>query len=114
MDQPKASEIKEKYQIVCKLKKSTYELKQASRKWYIMFNNIITYFGSKKITIDPRIYQKICRSKYTFLVMHVDDILLVANDLGIIAWDKRFSLYELWNERYEWGILCDGDRNIQW
>ena len=85
MDQPKDFEIKGKDQIVCKLKKSTYGLKQASQKWYINFNDTITSFEFKEITIDSCIYQKISGSKFTFLILYVDDILLVANDLGIIA-----------------------------
>ena len=85
MDQPRGFEIKGKDQIVCKLKKSTYGLKQVSRQWYIKFNDTITTFEFKKIIVDPCIYQKISGSKFTFLVLYVDDILLVANDLDIIV-----------------------------
>ena len=41
----KGFQIKGKDQIVSKLKKSTYGLKQASQKWYINFNDTITSFG---------------------------------------------------------------------
>jgi len=114
MDQPEGFEIKGKDQMVCKLKKSIYGLKQASRQWYIKFNDTITSFGFKEITVDRCIYQKISGSKFIFLVMYVDDILLATNDLGIIVWDEWLSLYELWNERYGWDILCDRDINISW
>ena len=73
IDQPKGFEIKGKDQIVCKLKKSTYELKQASQKWHIKFNDTITSFGFKEIIVDPCIY------------LYYDNILLVVNDIDIIA-----------------------------
>ena len=77
-------------QIVCKLKKSIYGLKQASRQWYIKFNTIITSFGFKENIVDRYIYQKISESKFIFLVLYVDDILLAANDLGIMYKTKEF------------------------
>ena len=56
----------------------------------IKFNDSKTSFGSKKIPVDPYIQQNISGSKFTFLVLYVDDILLVANDLVIIAWEYDF------------------------
>ena len=38
--------------LVCKLKKFIYSLKQASRQWYIKFNNTITSFGFKENIVD--------------------------------------------------------------
>ena len=72
---------------MCKLKKSTYELKQASQKWYINFNDTITSFEFEKIIVDRCIYQMISGSKFIFVVMYVDDIL--ANDLGILCETKN-------------------------
>lgn len=84
MDQPEGFSTEGESQMVCKLKKSIYGLKQASRQWYIKFNTIITSFGFKENTVDRCIYQKISGSKFLFLVMYVNDILLAANDLGIM------------------------------
>ena len=52
MDQPEGFSIKRKEQMVFKLNKSIYELKQASRQWYLKFNDTITSFGFKENTID--------------------------------------------------------------
>jgi hypothetical protein len=68
----------------CKLKKSIYGLKQASRQWYIKFNKVITSFGFIENLVDQCIYLKISGSKVIFLVLYVDDILLASNDLGLL------------------------------
>ena len=56
MEQPEGFAIKEQEHLACKLKKSIYGLKQASRQWYIKFNNTITSFGFTENTVDQCIY----------------------------------------------------------
>ena len=90
MDQPDGFSIEGNNHMVCKLKKSIYGLKQASRQWYLKFNDTITSFGFHENTVDRCIYRKISGSKFIFLVLYVDDILLVANDLGILYQTKDF------------------------
>ena len=52
MEQPEGFAKKGNEDLVCKLKKSIYGLKQASRQWYIKFNNTITSFGFKENIVD--------------------------------------------------------------
>ena len=40
--------------------------------------------------MDSCIYQKVSTSKICFLVLYVDDILLVANDKGMLYKVKKF------------------------
>ena len=75
---------------VCKLKKSIYELKQAYRQWYLKFNDTIVSFGFKENIVDRCIYLKVSGSKFIFLILYVDDILLATNDLGLLNETKKF------------------------
>jgi len=47
-------------------------------------------FGFKENTIDWCIYLKVSGGKFIFLFLYVDDILLVANDLGLLSETKKF------------------------
>ena len=76
--------------MVCKLKKSIYGLKQASRQWYYKFHQVIISFGFEMNLVDDCIYHKFCGSKYIFLVLYVDDILLASSDIGFMHETKRF------------------------
>jgi hypothetical protein len=90
MDQPEGFSIKGKEHLACKLKKSKYKLKQASRQWYLKFNDTITTFGFKENTIDRCIYLQVSGSKFIFFILYVDDILLASSDLGILHETKKF------------------------
>ena len=90
MDQPMGFIEKGKEHMVCKLKRSIYGLKQASRQWYLKFNDTIVSFGFKENTVDRCIYLKVSGSKFIFLILYVDDILLATNDLHLLYETKRF------------------------
>lgn len=76
--------------MVCKLKKSIYGLKQASRQWYYKFHQVISSFGFEANPIDNCVYQKFSGSKFVFLVLYVNDILLTSNNIGSLHETKRF------------------------
>ena len=59
--------------LVCKLKKSIYGLKQASRKWYIKFDEVIIRNGFKENVVDMCIYMKVIGSIFIFLLLYVND-----------------------------------------
>ena len=82
--------VEGKEHMVCKLKNSSYELKQASWQWYLKFNDTITSFGFKENIVDRCIYLKINGSKFIYLILYVDDILLTTNDLGLLHQTKEF------------------------
>ncbi|KAJ0765449.1 putative RNA-directed DNA polymerase [Helianthus annuus] len=101
---------------VCKLKKSIYGLKQASRSWNHRFDEEIRNFGFIKNGDEACVYKKASGSTVTFLVLYVDDILLFGNDIptmeGVKAWLGRcFSIKDLGEAAYILGIKIYRDRS---
>ncbi|GJZ65420.1 putative RNA-directed DNA polymerase [Tanacetum coccineum] len=76
--------------MVCKLKRSIYPLKHASRQWYLKFYEVMSKFQFKKNAVDQCIYLKLSGSKFVILVLYVDDIILASNDLNMLYETKRF------------------------
>ena len=62
MEQPEGFAKKGKEHLACKLKKSIYGLKQASRQWYLRFNDTITSFRFMENAVDQSIYLKVSGS----------------------------------------------------
>jgi hypothetical protein len=90
MAQPKGFAMKEKEHMRCHLRKSIYGLKQASRQWYLKFDETIRGFGFKKNEEDNCIYTKFRNRKFIFLILYVDDILLASSDVSVLLETKRF------------------------
>jgi hypothetical protein len=102
-------------QKACKLKRSIYGLKQASRQWYTKFHKVITSYGFIENFVDQCIYLKVSRSKGIFLVLYVDDILLANNDLDLLHDTKQFlfqnfEIKDLGEASYVIGIEIHRDR----
>ncbi|CAM8880620.1 unnamed protein product [Rhodiola kirilowii] len=76
--------------MVCKLRKSIYGLKQASHQWYFKFYQMIISYGFEANLMDECVYHKFCGSKFIFLVLYVDDILLAINDVMLLHDTKKF------------------------
>ncbi|KAI3700995.1 hypothetical protein L2E82_45636 [Cichorium intybus] len=66
---------------VCKLEKSIYGLKQASHSWDLYFHEKVKEFGFTRNEDESDVYIKARGSLVTFLVLYVDDILLLGNDV---------------------------------
>jgi hypothetical protein len=82
--------VKGKEHMGCHLRKSIYGLKQASRPWYLKFNETIRSFGFKENEEDNCIYAKFRNGKFIFLILYVDDILLASSDVSLLLETKRF------------------------
>lgn len=64
---------------VCKLNKTIYGLKQSSRGWYRKFTEFIESFNFTKANSDHGLYKLICKEHTTFILIYVDDLLLISN-----------------------------------
>jgi len=62
----------------------------ASRQWYLKFNDTITSFRFKENIVDRCIYLKVSETKFIFLILYVDDIVLATNDLGLLSETNKF------------------------
>ena len=65
---------------MCKLQRSIYGLVQASRSWNICFDELIRAYGFIQTFEEACIYKKVSGSSIAFLILYVDDILLIGND----------------------------------
>lgn len=116
MVQPENFELEDPKNMVCKLTKSIYGLKQASRQWYHKFHQVIISFGFETNTIDNCVYHKFSGSKLIFLVLYVDDILLATNDIGMLHETKKFlsnnfEMKDLGDASFVLGIQIQRDRS---
>ena len=85
MIQPEGFIAKNQEHMVCKLKRSIYGFKQASRSWNIRFDQAIKLFGFEQNLDEPRVYKRHQDKVVMFLVLYVDDILLIGNDVGVMS-----------------------------
>jgi hypothetical protein len=69
---------------ICKLQKSIYGLKQASQSWNLRFDEVIKGFGFIKNEEEPCVYKRTSGSALVFLVLYVDDILLIGNNIPML------------------------------
>ena len=116
MTQPEGFASPENSGKVCKLQRSIYGLKQASRSWNLRFDEAVKEFGFIKNEDEPCVYKKVSGSAIVFLVLYVDDILLIGNDILILqnvkSWlGNCFSMKDLGEAVYILGIKIYRDRS---
>jgi len=115
MVQPEGFGAKGQEGKVCKLLKSIYGLKQASRSWNKRFDQVVKTFGFQQNMDEPCVYKHIQDGKVVFLLLYVDDILLIGNDVGALSsvkvWlTKQFDMKDLGEANYVLGIRILRDR----
>ncbi|KAL0402137.1 UNVERIFIED_CONTAM: Retrovirus-related Pol polyprotein from transposon RE2 [Sesamum latifolium] len=90
---------------------------QASfRSWNTRFDEVIRGYDFIKNDCDPCIYKKISGSSVAYLVLYVDDILLIGNDVKMLrdikAWlSTQFSMKDMGEASYILGIKIYRDRS---
>lgn len=65
---------------VCHLRKSLYGLKQAGRVWNEKINEVLQKIGYVPSESDPCLYVRTSRGKKSFILLYVDDMLVVTHD----------------------------------
>jgi hypothetical protein len=108
MTQPEGLVDPQKAGKICKLHMSIYGLKQASQSWNIRFDEVVKGFGFIKNEEEPCDYTKASGSALVFLVLYVDDILLIGNDIPMLevvktSLKRSFSMNDLGEAAYVLG-----------
>jgi len=85
MSQPMGLKIAGKENMVCKLKKSLYRLKQSPRQWNTHFDSFIRGKMYTRSHYDPCVYyNKLPGGEYIYLLLYVDDMLIVSKSRSVI------------------------------
>jgi hypothetical protein len=95
--------------MVCKLQKSLYGLKQASRKWYEKLTSLLIKEGYIQSTSDYSLFTSSKAVKFTALLVYVDDIILAGDSIdefdrikGVL--DAAFKIKNLGQLKYFLGL----------
>ena len=84
MKQLEGFTVKGKKDLVCKLKKSIYGLKQSPRMWYQNFNTYVQRIGFVRSKVDHCVYYKQVGEYFIYVVLYVDDMLLAGKNMEVI------------------------------
>ncbi|GKB60536.1 putative retrotransposon protein [Tanacetum coccineum] len=93
-------------------------LKQASRQWNKRFDEEIKRFGFTQNRDEPCVYRKASGSNVVFLILYVDDILIMGNNIPRLKevkdyLGKCFSMKDLGEVAYILGIKIYRDRSLR-
>jgi hypothetical protein len=96
MEQPQGFVHQGGEHLVCKLQKSLYGLKQSPRAWNQKLDAFFKSIEFMKSEADPRVYVAQVGDVKFFIVVHVDDLILVCNDQN-----KLLQIKEELNQKFE-------------
>ena len=112
MEQPPGYSMHDSSNWVCKLRRSLYGLKQASRSWFESFSTEIQHHGFTKSVLDHSLFIFKSDSAIVWVLIYVDDIIITGSDEVHISWVKsmlmaKFKMKDLGPLRYFLGVEVD-------
>ena len=115
MDQPDGFEDTKHLDKKCLLHKALYGTKQAAREWNNRLNAHLVGQGFMRTAADLCVYVRHSNVEYSFVIVHVDDLMIFARTQDDINTIKRglmteFSIKELGELKYCLGIEISRNR----
>ncbi len=96
MEQPQGFVHQGNEHLVCKLHKSLYGLKQSPRAWNQKLDTFFKSIEFIKSKVDPSVYVAQVGDVKFFIVVYVDDLILVCNDQN-----KLLQIKKELNQKFE-------------
>jgi hypothetical protein len=98
--------------LVCRLKKPLYGLKQVSRAWYSQFASFLLSLGFAEAKSDTSLFIFRCGSDTVYLLLYVDDIILTASSTELLcrtisALQREFTMKDLGPLHHFLGITVE-------
>jgi len=94
---------------VCKLERSLYGMKQASRQWNLELTKFLSKNGFRQSKSDYSLFTKTSKGLCTFILVYVNDLLIAGDDINNIIEIKAllhqaYTINDLGLARYFLGV----------
>jgi hypothetical protein len=115
MEQPEGFVVVGKENMVCRLKKGLYGLKQAGRAWHETIDPALRQLGLTPLNSDSCVYLHRQRENHLILSLYVDDLFLFSNSTTLLNKYKQhlqslFRMEDLGEAKLMLGIEITRDR----
>jgi len=97
MMQPEGFIEKGKEDLVCKLNRTIYGLKQSAREWHAKMSDVLIKMGYKQCAADPCLYYKIDENSFSIIGLFVDDVFVLDSNIHRLERTKKYlaSVFEM-------------------
>jgi hypothetical protein len=107
--------VKGNKELVCKLKISLYGLNLSPRMWYQKFDTYILGIGFTRSKVDHYVYFKLISDHFLYVVLYVDDMLLIGNNKEVIKEIKaqlssKFDMKDTGDANFILGMEIERDQ----
>jgi hypothetical protein len=109
MDVPPGYTANSESEVVCKLQRALYGLKQSPRAWFRQFSLAMKTYGYNQSNSDHTLFLKRQLGKVTALIIYVDDMIITSNESEEISrlqklLATKFEMKDLRGLKYFLGI----------